>query len=195
MGTKVCYSCKLEKPVSEFSKKKAAKDGLNDRCKVCDKAMAKTWYEANKDRASATKKARYEANKERVLAKMKAYREANKERVSATKKARYEANKDHVAAAVKAWAQANPDKVNATRAYRRAAKLQATPSWADSEAIREFYECARAFKLYTGLEYHVDHIVPLQSKLVCGLHCEANLQVLDAKTNMSKHNKWWPDMP
>jgi hypothetical protein len=44
------------------------------------------------------------------------------------------------------------------------------------------------------VEYHVDHIVPLTSDLVCGLHCEANLQIAVGKDNIAKNNRWWPDM-
>jgi hypothetical protein len=42
---------------------------------------------------------------------------------------------------------------------------------------------------------HVDHIVPLVSKFVCGLHCEANLQLLPGPENQRKGNRVWPDMP
>ena len=46
-----------------------------------------------------------------------------------------------------------------------------------------------------GFKWEVDHIVPLQSKLVCGLHVHNNLQVITALENIKKHNKVWPDMP
>lgn len=47
----------------------------------------------------------------------------------------------------------------------------------------------------TAIPWEVDHIVPLNNDLVCGLHCEANLQVIPAIANLSKNNSWWPDMP
>lgn len=35
--TKICSSCKIEKPVSEFSKDASKADGLYTRCKACKK--------------------------------------------------------------------------------------------------------------------------------------------------------------
>lgn len=78
---------------------------------------------------------------------------------------------------------------------RKAVKLRAIPPWADKEKIEEFYFAADFLGMVTGEWYHVDHIVPLQSKFVCGLHCEQNLQVLPASANLRKSNRHWPDMP
>jgi hypothetical protein len=36
---------------------------------------------------------------------------------------------------------------------------------------------------------------PLNHPLVCGLHCEHNLQLLTREANAAKRNRWWPDMP
>jgi hypothetical protein len=69
-----------------------------------------------------------------------------------------------------------------------ASKLQATPSWADLSKIKEFYITADGLQMLTGEYFHVDHIVPLRSLLVCGLHTPDNLQILPRTDNLTKGN-------
>lgn len=66
---------------------------------------------------------------------------------------------------------------------RKALKLARVPSWADLGKIQEIYSNC-------PVGYHVDHIVPLQGKLVSGLHVENNLQYLRAEENLKKSNKY-----
>lgn len=94
-----------------------------------------------------------------------------------------------------AYASRNPDKVTAKCSRRRATKLQATPDWGIAFFIEEAYALAKLREQVVGGKWHVDHIVPLKSKLVCGLHVEHNLRVIPAQHNISKGNKYWPDMP
>jgi hypothetical protein len=102
---------------------------------------------------------------------------------------------EHMTAANAAWRKANPEKVNAMAAQRRARKVHATPAWASKVRIAEIYALAQSRTKATGFEWQVDHVVPLQSKKVCGLHVENNLQVISANENRKKHNRYWPDMP
>lgn len=93
------------------------------------------------------------------------------------------------------WAKAHPAVYAARNARREAQKLNATPKWANQKYIKIWYQIARLEEQRLGVKCHVDHIVPLKSKLVCGLHNEFNMQVLTATENMKKHNIYWPDMP
>jgi len=208
MLTKVCTTCGVEKCVGEFFKHKLCKYGVRAECKCCASEQAKADYQANKDVVLEQRKVYYEANKDVVLERnkvykqtnkeaiakqAKAYKQANKEAIAERMKVYQQANREAIAERMKVYQQANPHIVNANSAKRKASKLQATPAWADLEAIKGMYELATLFNR-TGMNLHVDHIVPLISNRVCGLHCEANLQLLSASDNISKGNRHWPDM-
>lgn len=82
----------------------------------------------------------------------------------------------------KVYIEEHRQEYNARNAYRRAMRLQATPVWADIDKIKNIYNtCPEG--------YHVDHIYPLLSDWVCGLHVHENLQHLSAKDNMQKGNR------
>ena len=66
----------------------------------------------------------------------------------------------------------------------------ATPGWVNHKNVAEIYKRS----LRRGRGYCVDHIVPLKSRYVCGLHWENNLQVITVKENSRKSNNWWPGM-
>lgn len=60
--------------------------------------------------------------------------------------------------------------------------LWSIPMWADWDEIEKIYEnCPKG--------YEVDHIIPLQSKYVCGLHTQDNLQYLTPRENRQKGNR------
>ena len=92
------------------------------------------------------------------------------------------------------YSRARADVEAAKLARRKAAKINATPAWADRDRIAAVYVEAQRLSELTGNPHEVDHIVPLQSRLVCGLHVEHNLQVIPASINRSKSNRHWPDM-
>lgn len=153
------------------------------RLKNHDSALAyqAEWRKKNRGKANAyAAKWRERVGNERILESARHYREANRE------KTRESALK---------WQKKNTGKVNALNAARYAAKLRSTPGWANPQEVAEFYIDAARISMETGVLYEVDHIVPLRSKIVCGLHCEANLRVILAFDNRSKGNRRWPDMP
>ena len=133
-----------------------------------------------------------EAARAYMRAYAKAYRRANKEKLTAYRKA----NKEQRDAYMKSYAQTNPGKMSAKTAKRRAAKIQRTPNWLtvdDYHAIRTLYETAAALTKSTGIEHHVDHVIPLQGRTVSGFHCPNNLQILTQSENCSKNNKFTGD--
>lgn len=83
----------------------------------------------------------------------------------------------------------------ANDAKRHAAKMSRTPAWLtedDNWLIEQAYELAQLRTKLFGFSWHVDHVLPLQGKLVSGLHVPTNLQVIPGAINISKANKYLP---
>ena len=173
----ICKKCKEEKPWEDYYKAKGTKTGYHSSCKDCTKVrVAETKKRIAHLRPEQSRKY-YEKNKEVILAKNKAYQQEKPEVVRKSK--------DN-------WKKRNPGVVVALVAKRRATKLSATPPWLTDDhhkAIQDFYWLAKDLEAISGEEYHVDHIVPLQGKSVCGLHVPWNLQILPSDLNLSKGNR------
>lgn len=97
------------------------------------------------------------------------------------------------------WIEDNPEKYSILKSSRRIAEQNQIASWTRSNkqelrAIAELYKHAKMLKEGFGFPFHVDHIVPLKSKFVCGFTCLNNMEVLTDLANCSKGNHWWPDM-
>lgn len=222
-GLKTCSKCKETKSLSEFHKASDTLDGLRPSCKECTKKLnierahvRKDYYEKTKYKHKEYRQKYNLVNAERIAKRMedtaeqrKAYlREYNK--TSPTRKKYAEENKERAAANARAYRDKHGDRLNQyNREYSKinrgiinaknvryyASKKTSTPTWADLDKMKEIYkECYRLTK-ETGVRHNVDHIIPIQSKLVCGLHCEANLQILTKEDNLRKSNIHWPDMP
>lgn len=160
--------------------------------KARNAAYARKRYAAHPEKARATARAWAAANPDKVAAYNRAWHAANSERVAARKRASRLANPGKVAARSRARYAANPEKGAAKVAHRNAAKLQRTPPWADHEWIDHAYFVAADMTAKMGEKFVVDHIIPLQGKLVSGLHIYENLQILSASENIRKHNRFVP---
>jgi hypothetical protein len=185
----------------------------------------KKWVKENPDRSRAIKAAWDKRNPEKVKEKNTAWNKANPEKVKAAQAKYVNAHPEKTRTRKNKWNQSHPEKarirtaewnkinperrkllqenyrkenVGKIRTYqvvRKAGSDRATPLWANKFYIDEIYRLAKLRTKIMGFDWHVDHIVPLQSKLVCGLHCETNLCVIPAKQNQIKGNRYWPDMP
>jgi hypothetical protein len=109
---------------------------------------------------------------------------------SATQYLKYESEKHKWQARNKKYAATHKDKVNAKTVAYQLAKANRVPLWADKEKIKELYKKAVLKSIETGIQWHVDHIVPLRGKLVSGLHVPENLRVIPGIENVKKANRY-----
>lgn len=170
----------------------------------------RAWNLANPEKVKATSARRYAKNREQDNVRSKKWRSDNPDKVKAHWAAFHERNADkekewdrkkritnHVKIREykKRYYAERPGLKNTYDAKRRAQGKKAMPAWANTFFIAEAYRLAKLREKVCGGKWHVDHIVPLQHKLVCGLHVERNLQVIPAPQNHRKSNTHWPDMP
>ena len=209
---KYCTNKECEKvnpqSLSQFNKDVGRKDGLSSRCRSCRKIEKIEYYEKNKDvmlvksakyisenkeKVVAYRHAYYQEYKEELLVEMAIYYQENRDNKIAYQTDYYKENREEKLAYQSDYKRKNRGKVNALHAKRKAAKLLATPPWLTKEhfsQIEAFYIEAVRLTKETGILHHVDHIIPLQGKDVCGLHVPWNLQILTAAENTSKSNKY-----
>lgn len=161
---KICTACNTNKPFFDFTKKKGGLYGLDSKCREC-----KNEYN----------RIRYKENNEDEVLRSRTYRQDNNEAVKQRAKIRRQTNK----------AQKLADTIK-----RRLAKEHRTPKWLSKEQtveITSFYKMAKELETVFPWKQCVDHIVPLNGKTVSGLHVPWNLQILSAKDNMEKGNKFY----
>jgi len=142
-----------------------------------------SWPTNSPEKTRARARRWQKANPEKANASATAWRAKNPEKAKAIAKKCYRKR-----------AAERPHVFRAYEAQRRASELKATPSWADQEKIAEMYEAREFAEDFFGAPIDVDHVVPLVSRRVCGLHCEQNLQLLSKRENIRKGNRVWPDM-
>lgn len=215
--TRVCRDCKQEKPLPDFYRDMSvcrACESIRSRVRYLknkDRILVRQAKRRIDKRAEikAYMAEYYVKNRERILERCNEYRNraGSKDREKVRQKAYYAARSTEIQAKRLAALMANEERqknlaryqkrfYEENKAYylakytkRRAAKLNATPAWADLKAIHKIYLRCAQISMETGVQHHVDHIVPLAGRNVCGLHVEYNLQVIPAMQNFKKSNK------
>ena len=185
-----CSICKLELDEVHFAPCNRKPIMRKRRlCRECSRQENREYHAKNSEKIAARKKAQRVNSKELQVEYAKDYHTKNREKRLRKSRDWHAENRRSVSERHAQWAKENADKRVASVSKRNAMKLQAMPIWADQDAINAFYAEAKRLTDITGIQYHVDHIYPLQGKECCGLHVETNLQILTAADNISKHNK------
>jgi hypothetical protein len=133
-------------------------------------------------------------NAGRVRENQKLYYKLNREKRLLTNKIWRDNNLDKRKEYLRTYSKENSALMCYHTSKRKAIKLMATPGWSDHEKIAEFYRESDRLTKETGIKHNVDHVIPLVSPVVCGLHWEGNMQILSRRDNISKGNREWPDM-
>jgi hypothetical protein len=176
---------------------------VSGACVECARELLRKNREANPEKTQENRK----KSNLKVAEQRKPGGSKYKEKISYGVQYRKE-NRDSCRATIVAWSARNPEKVklyaaktkannkgkvNAHTVKRRLAKINRTPKWLTADEhwmIEQAYELAAQRTKLFGFAWHVDHILPLQGKLVSGLHTPYNLQVIPGVENVRKSNKF-----
>ena len=156
-----------------IAERKLNSDCLCDACVIFTKQLKASWSSKNKSKNTAWRK----ANPEKMVEYQRKYVERNKLKIKER---------------LSNWKRNNPDKVSSDTRKRQSSKINAVPKWYgefDSFVNVEAIKLSKLREVATGIKWHVDHMIPLQAKVACGLHCASNLQVIPERLNCVKRNE------
>lgn len=165
---KECIDCKITKELSDFYITKKETLQYRRECKSCTKARNLKTRVKNRHLHNEQKKVYRKNNKDKIAESGKRYREDNKDRIKLYQQNHLKNNREYYR----------------NKSAKRRTFLKTSLIYKNEEKdIKHFYKnCPEG--------YHVDHIIPLKNKEVCGLHCLKNLQYLPKKENLRKGNKF-----
>jgi hypothetical protein len=181
---KLCCRCKQERPVEQFYANTRMKDGRNTFCIDCHKSDNRE--RKNKLRSTPEFRATEQAYK-------KAYREQTKGQQAEYMAQWREKNKVQINAYGRQYREKRKDHYSFLCQKRKIALLNRTPAWLTEDdfwVIEQAYELAALRTKLLGVEFHVDHVIPLRGKTVSGLHVPQNIRVVTWLENQRKTNKF-----
>lgn len=132
-------------------------------------------------------------NKEKIAQLQKQYYENNKEKLKEDFREYYIKNRTQRRLLGKKHYEENKEIYLAYSRTRKSLLKKCTPEWLTQEIYDEIisiYKECKVISERTGIKHHVDHIIPLKGKTVCGLHVPWNLQIITAEENLKKGNKY-----
>ena len=116
--------------------------------------------------------------KETELERNRAWAALNTDKISQQKKEYYLANKEEL------------KKAKRQRYVERRNRIVSWDAELTSLVYAEAYDLIEKRNKITGIQWSVDHIVPIKGKTVSGLDVWNNLQVIPLSENKRKHNSY-----
>jgi hypothetical protein len=108
---KVCNTCKVYLPITNFHKDKNTQDGHTRRCKSCVAIYRAKWYEANKEKIALLSVEYSKNNRERISDYQAEYYKNNKERIAIREAEHYKNNKERISEYQAEWYEINKERI------------------------------------------------------------------------------------
>lgn len=157
---KTCIKCGVTKELSLFHKHKRMKDGHLNKCATCVVESVAEWRKQNPE-----SRAQEHARKREKLG--------------------FKTRQEYFTERAKKAKGRQVSKLQYSH-KRRVQTNRYTFTELDELVFLEAINVRNRRKEITGIDWHIDHIVPINHKLACGLHNGFNLQVVPAAWNVKK---------
>jgi len=181
--SKRCIVCGERKPLGEYNRNRAHKDGRKNRCRACSAAYDRAYYAAHKEEDNAKSRAYYVEHMEEKRAQSRVYNETHKEERAAYR----ETHKNEIAIYGRAYRQ-TPRGRAVMKACRARRRLLPNVSDLAADTIQEVLDASNGICPYCGEPFedgHVDHVIPVSKG---GTNDRENLVYVCAQCNLSKGN-------
>jgi hypothetical protein len=125
--------------------------------------------------------------RQKIRERMAVWSEKNHQRIREWKRAYVARTPERIRENLKAWRSRN--KARTSMYGRRRYESERATLWANAERMEAAYTEARRLTAETGVPHEVDHVIPIASSYVCGLHTHDNLRVVTRVENRCKSNR------